>query len=184
MKQSEKSEAVKHLEKKADRHNEHLQKLWVARKQINDKIMKAEGTGAFNNKYLTIHQIWKDVEPILMENGFLTLFNDLSQAIEDPKKCLFSLELVYVPTNTTIEKRIRLDLERATCMAVKSAVTYAQRILYSFIVSLPQEDDDAEKTMSPQELQRAIKVKEKELNNLKQLAQGKSDSKGGSNDEF
>jgi len=171
MTNEKKSDAVKHLEKIADRHNEHLQSLLDLRIKISKTPLEKKGKGAFNNPYLTLPDIIEQIEPLILDHGFITIFDDYSTDMDCKEgQCKFLLKLIYVPTNETITNFLTVKLEKATPQGKRSAYTYAMRSLYSSVLALPTKDDDGRDAMTTEELSSAIKSLEKQRSKL--LAKG------------
>lgn len=157
MTNEKKSDAVKHLEKIADRHNEHLESLLEVRKIISKMPLVKKGKGAFNNPYLQLPDIIEQIEPLLLEHGFITIFDDWSSDIDLKEgQCKFVLKLIYVPTNEITHNYLTVKLEKATPQGKRSAYTYAMRSLYCTVLAIPTTDDDGTDTMTIDEFDKAI----------------------------
>lgn len=146
MTEKEKPPVAKILAEKHGLTHEHHKALLKLKKDILKLDLKREGTGQYQNQYLTLEQIVKYVEPLIVENDFVTVFTDLTDK-DKPQVSHFFLEMIYVPTGSHFVSSIKLPNDKMNAQGVKSNSTYAKRILYGNILALPEYDDDGAESM-------------------------------------
>ena len=132
--------------------------LMNVRKELIETTLIKSAKGAFKNSYTPLPDIIKVAEPLLLKYNVLSIFDECTSHTntEKPNEALFILTLYHPETETKLVNHFKVELEKRTPQGKRSAYTYAQRSLYESTLVINKEDDDAENTMTVDELNQAI----------------------------
>lgn len=126
--------------------HEHHVYLAKARRDIAKLDLKPEGQGQYQNQYLPLEQIIKEIEPILLTHQFLIDFDEILH--DDPSRLRIKMICTFVKTGTQIIKCCEMPCDKSTSQGRKGAWTYGKRQLYQNLLSLPDKDNDGMEDMS------------------------------------
>ncbi len=126
--------------------HEHHIYLAKARGEISKLELKPEGQGQYQNQYLPLEQIIKEIEPILLKHQFLIDFDEILH--ENPSSLRIKMTCTFVKTGTQITKVCEMPCDKATSQGRKGAWTYGKRQLYQNLLSLPDKDNDGLEDMT------------------------------------